>query len=143
MDDDVEAIIRKARSYEGKDAERRPEKVEVMQKLTISELAYSQLEQMKLKSGVQLKKLIPILVDAAYSGGLSEISVDPECSTRRWYVLMAPDVRQKLDKLCDASGGVSPGLMIGDIVYRVSSNFNDSEDKDIVSVVNSMKWGVA
>ena len=115
-----------------------------MQKFTISETTFEQLEAIKLKSRVQFKELVQILVEAAYAAG--EVSANPEedTRTRRWYVMMTLDARRKLDELCDTAGGISAGFMLGNIVQCVCSNLDGfNPQQDFSEFISQMDWEVA
>ena len=140
--DPIESIIDMAMSYEVE--VEKPDPSMRMQKFTISESTYNQLECMKLKSGLQLKELMPLLIDAAFSVKELLDESGSEGPRRKWFVTMDPDVRVRLDELCNDSG-VSASKMIDSIVKMASSTQSNTGEEtgknDLQSLVSS--WGVA
>ena len=141
MGKDVDEIIKLAMSYENKGEGKTSELK--MKKLTISELTYNQLEQIKIRSGFTLQEIVPMMVNAAYVGGASTLEIEIAGKKRRWYVLMSEDVREKLDELCRTSGGVSTGCMLGNIVYKVCTKLNEGDATDLKNAIEQVNWGAA
>lgn len=139
MVDRVGSIIEQALSF-GKDSKSETE--QRMQKFIITEDTHSQMEQIKAKSGVNMKDLISILVDAAYSVGDVAEYVPEDTRTRRWFVMMTPDVRHRLDELCRSAGGMSAGMMIGVIIHRVSMvpEVVNNNHIDLSDVIGRIDW---
>lgn len=139
MVDRVGSIIEQALSF-GKDTKSETE--QRMQKFIITEDTHSQIEQIKAKSGVNMKDLISMLVDAAYSVGDVAESAVADTKTRRWYVMMTPDVRHRLDELCRTAGGMSAGMMIGVIIHHVSSvpEVANNAHIDLPEVIGRIDW---
>ena len=141
MDDAVGSIIEHAMSLSGNTPVPKDTNMK-MQKFTITETAYSQLEVIRLKAHrIQFPELISILVDSAYQNGESLVVAESEGRSRKWYVKMDPEVRGKLDELCKASG-VSPGCMLNSIIGSVSNYLNGlTTPVDIREAVADMPWG--
>lgn len=141
MTDIITQIIDQAMTFEAGD--KKVNTSERLQKFTISETTYNQLELIKLRSGLQLKSLVPMLVDAVYAVGGIVIEIPDSGPRKKWYIMMDPDVRLKLDELCSDTG-VSAGKMIDGIVGLVTNNLsdNDSGKIDMQSLISNMNWGV-
>ena len=137
MEDRVSSIFEQALSY-GMDTDTEQR----MQKFKITETTHAQIEQIKAKSGVNMKDLISMLVDAAYAVGNLAGITEEEPRTRRWYVMMTPDVRHRLDELCKSAGGISAGVMIGVIIHHVSSDPSvaNSTHVDLSEVIGNIDW---